>query len=123
MNLPVKVTFKESRNIYSLLILCYNLLKRDTTCDTMQNIKGKSSNFHIIYHTGKNTQCSDVPYHFNLEGHLIERDMKVCIIDFIYEHPESKKTKSLRSTIERNWIHRLHTMAPKGLNTLDNRYE
>ena len=75
-----------------------------------------------IYHTGKNTQCSDVPYHFNLEGHSIERDMKVHIIDFIYEHPESKKAKSLRNTIEFNWIHRLQTTAPTGLNTLDNRY-
>ena len=74
-----------------------------------------------IHSVKKNNLTSDVPYHFNLEGHNIDK-MRVHIVDFIYEHPDSKKALSLRNTIEFNWIHRLQTSAPQGLNTLDNRY-
>ena len=48
--------------------------------------------------------------------------MKVYILDFIYEHPESKRAQTLRNTIEFNWVHRIGTNAPKGMNILDNRY-
>ena len=75
-----------------------------------------------IYHTKKDTNSSDVPYHFNSNGHCGEQDMTIHILDFIYEHPESKRAQSLRNTIEYNWIQKLHSQSPWGLNTLDNRY-
>ena len=75
-----------------------------------------------IYCTKKGIYNSDVSYHFSHNDHCGEKDMKVHILDFIYAHPESKRGKSLRNTIEFNWIHKLHTQSPLGLNTLDNRY-
>ena len=74
-----------------------------------------------IYHINRKHATSDVTHHFNLEGHGID-NLKVHIVDFIYEHPDSKRAQKLRNTIEFNWIHKLHTQAPNGLNTLDNRY-
>ena len=74
-----------------------------------------------MYNIKKKVHTSDVTYHFNLEGHSTD-DMKVYITDFIYEHPDSQKSKNLRTAIEFNWIHRLQSQAPTGLNTLDNRY-
>ena len=70
----------------------------------------------------KNQKEGDVSYHFNTNGHRGTKDMKVYILDFIYEHPESKRAQTLRNTIEFNWVHRIGTNAPKGMNILDNRY-
>ena len=74
-----------------------------------------------MYHTTKGIYNSDVPYHFNSDKHCGIDDMKVYILDFIYEHPDSKRA-SLRNTIELNWIQTLRTQALYGLNTMDNRH-
>ena len=70
----------------------------------------------------KNQKDTDVSYHFNTNGHCGAKDMKVHIMDFVYMHPESEKAKKLRHLIEINWIQRLSTMAPNGMNIMDNRY-
>ena len=70
----------------------------------------------------KKQKETDVSYHFNTNGHKGIHDLKVYILDFIYSHPELNRAKSLRNTIELNWISRLRTSAPKGMNILDNRY-
>ena len=61
-------------------------------------------------------------YNTSRDGHDAKTDMKVYILDFVYDHPESKSAKKLRLSIEFNWIHRLGTVAPKGLNTMDSVY-
>ena len=70
----------------------------------------------------KKQKDTDVSYHFNTNGHKGKHDMKVYILDFIFAHPESTRSKSLRHKIEFNWIQRLQTVAPKGMNVLDNQY-
>ena len=96
------------------------------TCDiqyvgqTKRKIKDRMREH--MYHTNKGIYHSDVPYHFNSDNHCGTDDMKVYILDFIYEHPDSKRAGSLRNTIEFNWIQTLRTQAPYGLNTMDNRY-
>ena len=52
----------------------------------------------------------------------MDKDMKVYILDYVYEHPESKRALKLRHLIEFNWIYRLGTQAPRGLNTMDSVY-
>ena len=68
--------------------------------------------YTYMYHATKGIYNSDVPYHFNSDKHCGIDDMKVYILDFIYEHPDSKRAGSLRSTIEFNWIQTLRTQAP-----------
>ena len=75
-----------------------------------------------MYHINKKIYNSDVAYHFNTANHCGTPDMKIHIVDIIYEHPDSKRAKSLRNLIEFNWIHKIQSSAPNGLNTLDNRY-
>ena len=70
----------------------------------------------------KNQKETDVSYHFNTHGHKGKNDMKVYILDFIHAHPESERAKTLRNTIEKNWITRMGSLAPKGMNIMDGRY-
>ena len=46
-------------------------------------------------------------------------DMEIHIVDFIHCTPESERAKKLRHTIEKNWIFRLKTQIPDGLNLID----
>ena len=71
------------------------------------------------YDTQKGIMSTDVQYHFSRDGHDVTKDMKVYILDFVYDHPLSKRALKLRLSIEFNWIHRLGTTAPNGMNTMD----
>ena len=69
----------------------------------------------------KTNKDTDVSYHFNSQK--CENSMKVYILDFIlYSHPESKRANTLRLMIEYNWIQRLHSQSPNGMNILDHKY-
>ena len=65
---------------------------------------------------------SDVAQHFNDENHKGIDDVQVYILDYIYKHPDSQRAKKLRHSIEYNWIQRLKSQAPKGMNIMDNKY-
>ena len=68
------------------------------------------------------TWKNDVPTHFNKCDHNGVDDVQLHILDFIYAHPESKRAAQLRNKIEQNWIHRLRTVSPQGMNTMDNKF-
>ncbi len=57
-----------------------------------------------------------VARHFNLPGHRGHKDMEIHIVDFIHTRPGSNLALKLRNIIETNWIHKLRTQAPIGLN-------
>ena len=65
---------------------------------------------------------SEVAYHFNQAGCTDIQNIKVYILDFVYEHPESKPANKLRKNIEWNWIQRLRTTIPLGMNIMESRY-
>ena len=60
---------------------------------------------------------SEITRHFNSEFHKGLDDVQIHIVDFIYTAPVSAKAKFLR-VLEFNWIQRLHTNAPMGLNVM-----
>ena len=62
---------------------------------------------------------SEVAYHFNRPGHNRMDDVKVYILEFVYEHPESKHANKLRKTLEWNWIQRLKCVVPQGMNIME----
>ena len=74
----------------------------------------------------QNTADHELAFHFGICGghknHQIHTNFKIYILDFIAMNPKNKNTERLRKTIENNWIHRLRTQSPKGLNTLDTKY-
>ena len=60
---------------------------KNKMCRTKRKIKDRIREH--IYHTKKGINSSDVPHHFNSEGHCGDKNMAIPILDFIYEHPES----------------------------------
>ena len=61
-------------------------------------------------------QTDTIGHHFNLPNHNGISDATIHVVDFIHMHPDSYGSVNLRRTIERNWQHKLHTIAPQGLN-------
>ena len=79
----------------SNLIYCIKCKKCNMQYVGQTKRKIKERTREHMYHTTKGIYNSDVPYHFNSEGHFGTNDMKVYILDFIYEHPDSKRAGSL----------------------------
>ena len=71
--------------------------------------------FSIIRSNNPNIN-SLIRYHFNQHKHNGINDLKIYILDFIAMSPKTSRTKSFRLKIEQNWIHRLKTVFPSGLN-------
>ena len=67
----------------------------------------------------KNDLESEIARHFNSDHHKGLDDLTIHIVDFVYARPDSAKAKHLRDLLEFNWIQRLHTNAPLGLNVMD----
>ena len=61
----------------------------------------------------------DVGRHFNLPGHSSIRDMEITVLDFIHLAAKTTAGLTIRLQIEFNWIHRLKSMLPFGMNTKD----
>ena len=72
-----------------------------------------------FYNIGHNKQVSEIGKHFNKPDHHGLDDVEIHILDFIHAYPEGRRSKHLRDLIEYNWIQRLHTNAPTGLNFMD----
>ena len=68
----------------------------------------------------------ELAYHFRKCGgsneFAMRRNFKIYVLDFIAKNPKIKSSEPLRKLIENNWIHRLRTQAPMGLNILDTKY-
>jgi hypothetical protein len=62
---------------------------------------------------------SPIGGHYNTTGHHGISDVIIHILDFISCPPDSYRAKHLRDVIELNWIHRLSTVLPYGLNSMD----
>ena len=72
-----------------------------------------------FYDIGHNKPGSEIGKHFNSYGHQSLLDVEIYILDFIHAHPAGTRSKKLRDLIEYNWIQRMHTNAPTGLNIMD----
>ena len=63
------------------------------------------------------------PYHHTIPYHPSNHkgldNVEIHILDFIHAHPQGEKSRYLRDLIEFNWLQRLHTNAPMGLNVMD----
>ena len=57
--------------------------------------------------------------HFSLDNHHGTSDIIIHVLDFISAPSKSPPALALRDNLERKWIHRLQTLAPRGLNLAD----
>ncbi len=108
------VTYQSSNIIYC--ITCTRCQKQYVghTGNTLREHFGAHS-----WATGRKNVSKDVSRHFITNEHRGLSDMRIHIVDFIHVHPKSDYGITLRLQIEFNWIQRLRTMLPMGLNTKD----
>ncbi len=57
--------------------------------------------------------------HFNQTGHPKLDAVEIYVLKFVKADPDSHRAKTLRDQYELQWIHRLRTALPNGLNSMD----
>ena len=62
---------------------------------------------------------TDIGAHYNSDGHQGLKDVDVHIVEFINKNPHSDYAQKLRNKLERNWMLKLRTQVPHGLNLID----
>ena len=75
--------------------------------------------FYQIAHDAEKTEVSR---HFNGNGHQGIKDVGIHILDFFHQTITKSSTTDIRLGLEFEWIHHLHCLIPKGLNSLDSSY-
>lgn len=118
-----KYTAKYNINCRSSnLIYCIKCrkCKKDYVGQTKRSLKDRI-NEHITSVKRRHLK-TDVSRHFCGDNHEGVSDMEVYVLDFIYKDANSQRTEVLRKTIEFNWIQRLQTQTPTGMNILDSDY-
>ena len=74
------------------------------------------SHFYQIAHDPKKTEVSR---HFNQKNHSRLDDVQIHILEFVHSNIERADTKEKRLHREFDWIHRMRSQIPKGLNSID----
>ena len=77
------------------------------------------SHFYQIAHDREKTEVSR---HFNQGTHEKLKDVEIHILEFVHASTEHDNTKDKRTQLEFDWIHRMRSQIPKGLNSIDSLY-
>ena len=76
--------------------------------------------FWFIFFLYSNHKNTTVARHFATHGETYSAPLTIHILEYIKVSKDKPKSKSLRNKRELTWIHRLNTLIPNGLNTIDN---
>ena len=107
----INVDCKSNNLIYCITCkVCHIQYVGQTKRRLMDRFQG-----HLYNITCKNLKDT-IGHHFNSDHHNGISDLEIHIVDFIHANPNTPWSLELRRTIERNWQHRLRTIAPQGLN-------
>ena len=88
-----------------------------------QNKNSLKERFKSHFYQIKNDyRKTEVSRHFNREDHGGLEDVKIHILEFIHSKTERDVTKDSRLHREFDWIHRMRSQIPKGLNSIDSMY-
>ena len=87
---------------------------------TKRNLRSRMCE-HFRNVTQNNTTVHSVGRHFNEQGHEGTDDMNAYVLQFAKGHPDSDRSLSHRLQLEQNWISRLRTKVPDGLNAFNNK--
>ena len=64
----------------------------------------------------QNCRTHIVGRHYNSHDHNGLDDVLVHVLDFTHAHPDSQIASTMRDTVEKQWIYRLRSQTPIGLN-------
>jgi hypothetical protein len=67
----------------------------------------------------KSDPYSPLGGHYNSPQHNGLDHVQIHVLEFVPFSPETEKAKSARDSLELKWIHRLSTVLPFGLNSMD----
>ena len=94
--------------------------KKQYVGQTKNSLKQRfQGHFYQVVHDVEKTE---VYRHFNRNGHRGLEDVEIHEVNFIHLNITKKTTQEIRLGCEFDWIHRLHCLIPKGLNSLDGTY-
>ena len=77
------------------------------------------SHFYYIAHDAEKTEVSR---HFNRDGHKGLDDVSIRVLEFIHHGPQSEGAVDTRLSKEFDWIHRIRSQIPLGMNAIDSAY-
>ncbi len=112
-NTLINVNCNSNNLIYAIQCKQCSLLYVGQTSNAIKN----RFNNHFYDITKKPTTF--VSKHYNLTNHSRLDDVEIFILDFIKTPSGSPASKQERLRKEAMWQHKLHSLAPHGLNTLD----
>jgi len=108
------VTCKSNNLIYCLTCLTCNIQYVGQTKNRLMD------RFVKHWYNIKTCNIQDpIGRHFSKPGHNGICNVKIHILDFIYADPRTTVSTKLRNRIERNWMHRLRSILPYGLNAME----
>ena len=87
--------------------------------DLIYCITCKRCGIQYVGQTKSELKIHKVARHFDFPHHKGLDDVMMHVVDFVYAAPDTHKAKYLRDLLEFNWIQRLHTNAPTGLNIMN----
>ena len=117
-NTKYNINCQSSNIVYCIECKCCNKRYIGETKRTLhERIKE-----HIADIAHRRYEKSEVAYHFNRPGHKRKEDVKVYILEFVYEHPASKIANKIRKNLEWDWVQRLKTIIPLGMNIMEARF-
>jgi len=108
----INISCKSNNLIYC--ITCLTCSKQYVGQTKRRLMDRFQSHFYNITH--KRTM-EPLGLHFNQPDHHGTDDLRISILQFVKLAPASLSGATSRDRLERKWIHRLHSVAPKGLNT------
>ena len=122
------VTGKKYRTQHNVSCTSNNLVYCISCIRCRKQYVGKTKNslkqrfqghFYQIAHGAEKTEVSR---HFNRNGHHGMGDVEIHTLDFVHQATAESSTTNISMGLEFDWIHRLHCLIPKGLNSLDGSY-
>ena len=87
---------------------------------TKNSVKKKfQAHFYQIAHEPQKTEVSR---HFNQCDHHKLADVEKSVLSFVHQGPDSEAALQMRLRLEFDWIHKLRSQIPLGLNSIDSMY-
>ena len=75
-----------------------------------------------FYQIAHEPQKTEVSRHFNQRDHHKLADVEISVLSFVHQGPDSEAALQMRLRLEFDWIHRLRSQIPLGLNSIDSMY-
>ena len=122
------VTNRKYRTKYNVTCKYNNLVYCITCRRCKKQYVGQTKNslkqrFQGHFYQGvHDVEKNELSRHFNRNGHQGLTDVEIHVLDFIHVSTIKTTTTDIRLGREFDWIHRLHCIIPKGLNSLDGTY-